>query len=84
MFKRFSDWMLASESSPITRLKWDAALGLKPPMAPASVNSKATAIPWQHDALKDTPVASDPNTLDKPKKKHKKKKSTKKKPKKKG
>ena len=70
MLTSFKDWMSVRESSPITRLKWDAALGLKPPIAPASVNSKATGLPWQVERLKDTPVAG---TSDGQKKKDKRK-----------
>ena len=73
MFKRFGEWIKVRESSPITRLKWDAALGLKPPIAPASVNSKASGLPWQVDALKDTPVAGEENKKPTKKKKAKKK-----------
>ena len=69
MIMKFRDWLAVRESSPITRLKWDAALGLKPPIAPASVNSKATGLPWQYEKLKDTP------TVPKKKRKSKKKKA---------
>jgi hypothetical protein len=70
MIIKFRDWLTVRESSPMTRLKWDAALGLKPPIAPASVNSKATGAPWQVEKLSKTPVAG-------AKKKHKKKKKKK-------
>lgn len=50
----FSDWVAAQikESSPFTRLRWDAALGLKPPIPDASIHSHSTAIPWQVPKLK--------------------------------
>jgi hypothetical protein len=61
----FKDWIITRESSPATRLRWDAALGLKPPIPDASIHSHSTALPWQVDKLT--------------KKKKKKKKSKKKK-----
>lgn len=61
----FKDWIITRESSASTRLRWDAALGLKPPIPDASIHSHSTALPWQVDKLT--------------KKKKKKKKSKKKK-----
>lgn len=46
----FKEW-LAKESSPATRLRWDAALGLKPPIPAASIHSHSTALPWQVEKL---------------------------------
>ncbi len=63
-FKSFKDWVVAKESSAATRLRWDAALGLKPPIPDASIHSHSTAVPWQVDKLSK-----------KKKKKKKKKKS---------
>lgn len=48
----FKDWIIAKESSPATRLRWDAALGLKPPIPDASIHSHSTALPWQVEKLK--------------------------------
>jgi hypothetical protein len=48
---RFKEWLLAKESSPATRLRWDAALGLKPPIPAASLHSHSTALPWQVERL---------------------------------
>jgi hypothetical protein len=50
--KSFKDWVVAKESSASTRLKWDAALGLKPPIPDASIHSHSTALPWQVEKLK--------------------------------
>jgi hypothetical protein len=60
----FSDWVSlhVKESSAQTRLRYDAALGLKPPIPDASIHSHNTATPWQIPKLK--------------KKRKKKKKST--------
>lgn len=49
---KFSDWLLTRESSPATRLRWDAALGLKPPIPDAAMHGHSTALPWQVDKLK--------------------------------
>lgn len=57
----FTDWVAAQESSAFTRLRQDAALGLKPPIPDASLHSRSTAAPWQVPKKKK-------------KKKHKKKK----------
>lgn len=46
----FSDWLKIRESSPATRLKRQAALGLAPPVA--DIFSRATPPPWQVDRLK--------------------------------
>lgn len=48
----FKDWIVARESSASTRLRWDAALGLKPPIPDASIHSHSTASPWQVEKLK--------------------------------
>ena len=48
----FKDWILSRESSASTRLRWDAALGLKPPIPDASIHSHSTALPWQVEKLK--------------------------------
>jgi hypothetical protein len=50
-FVRFSDWVLAKESSPATRLRNASALGLMPPIPPASINSHSTAPAWQQKKL---------------------------------
>jgi hypothetical protein len=50
-FVRFSDWMLAKESSPATRLRNAAAPGLMPPIPAASINSHSTAPAWQQKKL---------------------------------
>ena len=67
--KSFKDWLIAKESSASTRLRWDAALGLKPPIPDAAIHSHSTAAPWQVEKLKGKGV----------KKKAKKKKAKKKK-----
>lgn len=46
---QFSDWLKIKESSPATRLKTQAALGLAPPVA--DVFSRATPPPWQVERL---------------------------------
>ena len=49
---KFSDWLLtAKESSPFTRLRWNAAMGLAPPIPDASINSHSTAAPWMVEKL---------------------------------
>jgi hypothetical protein len=63
----FKEW-LAKESSAATRLRWDAALGLKPPIPPASVHSHSTGLSWQVDSLSGA-------TKKKRRKKRKKRKS---------
>jgi len=50
-FIKFSDWVLARESSPATRLRNASALGLMPPIPAASINSHSTAPAWQRDSL---------------------------------
>lgn len=45
----FKDWFLQKESSPFTRLRRAAALGLMP--APASLHSKSTASPFEVSKL---------------------------------
>jgi len=64
MVSDFHTWLKANESSAFTRLRRDAALGLKPEISPASVHSRSTAHPFEVDKLDD-----------KKKKKKKKKKS---------
>ena len=49
---KFSDWVLARESSSFTRLRQAAALGLMPPIPDASINSRSTASPFEQKALK--------------------------------
>lgn len=49
---KFSDWVLAKESSAFTRLRQAAALGLMPPVPDASINSRSTATPFEQNALK--------------------------------
>lgn len=51
-FIRFSDWVLARESSAFTRLRHASALGLMPPIPDASINSRSTATPFEQKALK--------------------------------
>lgn len=51
-FIKFSDWIVARESSPFTRLRAAAAVGLMPPIPDASINSHSTATPFQQKALK--------------------------------
>lgn len=62
----FRDWIIARESSASTRLRWDAALGLKPPIPDSAIHSHSTALPWQVEKLKGKGVRK--------KKKHKRKK----------
>ena len=48
----FEEWRAQqNESSPATRLRRDAALGLKPPIPDASINSHSTAAPWEAKRL---------------------------------
>ena len=49
---KFSDWVIARESSPFTRLRNAAAQGLMPPIPDASIHSRSTATPFQQEALK--------------------------------
>lgn len=51
-FIKFSDWIVARESSAFTRLRHAAALGLMPPIPDASINSRSTASPFEQKALK--------------------------------
>ena len=48
---KFSDWIVARESSSFTRLRDAAAKGLMPPIPDASINSRSTATPAQQKAL---------------------------------
>jgi len=50
-FISFKDWMKQQESSAFTRLRRDAALGLKPPISPAAVHSRSTAHPFEVEQL---------------------------------
>lgn len=47
---KFSEWLKVKESSPATRIKTQAALGLAPPVA--DIFSRATPPPWQVKRLK--------------------------------
>jgi hypothetical protein len=49
---KFSDWLVARESSSFTRLRNAAALGLMPPIPDASINSRSTATPFEAKSLK--------------------------------
>lgn len=49
---KFSDWIVARESSSFTRLRTAAALGLMPPIPDASINSRSTATPFEAKSLK--------------------------------
>lgn len=49
---KFSDWLIARESSSFTRLRNAAAHGLMPPIPDASINSRSTASPFEQKALK--------------------------------
>jgi hypothetical protein len=49
---KFSDWVAAQESTAFTRMRNDAALGLKPPIPDAMIHSHDTARPWQVPKLK--------------------------------
>lgn len=51
-FIKFSDWIVARESSAFTRLRHAASLGLMPPIPDASINSRSTASPFEQKALK--------------------------------
>lgn len=48
-FSTFSEWLQLRETSAITRLKHDAARGLRPPMA--DYNSRSTPRPWEGEQL---------------------------------
>jgi len=47
----FRDWLNAQESSPFTRTRLAAALGLGPDIPDASINSRSTATPWMIEKL---------------------------------
>ena len=47
----FKDWILAQESSPFTRRRRAAALGLAPPIPAASAHSHSTAHPFEVEML---------------------------------
>lgn len=49
---KFSDWLVARESSSFTRLRNAAAHGLMPPIPDAAINSRSTASPFEQKALK--------------------------------
>lgn len=46
-FMSFKDWVITKESSASTRLRRDAALGLKPPIPDAMIHSRSTASPFE-------------------------------------
>ena len=48
---KFSEWILARESSPATRLRTASAKGLMPPIPAASIDSHNTAPPSEKKAL---------------------------------
>lgn len=50
---KFSDWVIAKESSAFTRLRHAAALGLMPPIPDASIHSRSTASSFEVDSLKN-------------------------------
>lgn len=49
---KFSDWIVARESSAFTRLRNAAAFGLMPPIPDASINSRSTASAFEYKSLK--------------------------------
>lgn len=49
---KFRDWLLARESSPFTRTRKAAALGLGPSIPDAAINSRSTALPWEVEKIK--------------------------------
>jgi hypothetical protein len=49
---KFSDWLVARESSSFTRLRNAAAQGLMPPIPDASINSRSTASPFEQESLR--------------------------------
>jgi hypothetical protein len=49
---KFNDWMKLQESSPFTRARRQAALGLGPSIPDASINSHSTARPWEVKNIK--------------------------------
>lgn len=52
MMKSFVDWLAdQEESSAFTRLRQDAALGLKPPIPAAAIHSRGTASPFETEQL---------------------------------
>jgi len=65
---KFSDWLKIRESSPATRLKLQAALGLAPPVA--DIFSHGTPPPWQVDRLKSALKKSHTKKKKKKKKKN--------------
>lgn len=50
-FVSFKDWVLTKESSAATRLRRDAALGLKPPIPDAMIHSRSTASPFEVEQI---------------------------------
>lgn len=50
-FISFKDWVLTKESSAATRLRRDAALGLKPPIPDAMLHSRSTASPFEVEEI---------------------------------
>jgi len=49
--RTFRDWLQARESSAFTRLRHDAAFGLKPPIPGAMIHSRSTAHPFEVEKL---------------------------------
>ena len=47
----FKDWILAQESSPFTRRRRAAALGLAPPIPAAALHSHGTAHPFEVEMI---------------------------------
>ena len=56
--ENFKTWLLKQESSAFTRLRRDAALGLKPPIPAAAVHSRSTASPFEVKQLTKKTEAS--------------------------
>ncbi len=50
-FMSFKDYVLTKESSAATRLRSDAALGLKPPIPDAMLHSRSTASPFEVEQI---------------------------------
>lgn len=48
----FKDWLNAQESSPFTRSRFMAIMGLGPDIPDASLNSHSTAPPWMFEKIK--------------------------------
>ena len=67
----FKDWLITKEANASTRLRWDAALGLKPPIPDAAIHSHSTAAPWQVERLKGKGVKKKPKAKKRKKSKRK-------------